>query len=68
VRVDTTTPWSTSFDLFSSERPFVAALRVTNYDSLNDVDAFIYEDGIAADWTTTPIGYGLTDDLFAWIE
>ena len=51
-------PWSTSFQLFGSERPFLAFIRVTNNDLSNNVNVYILEDGgiVAGPSTATPLG------------
>jgi len=67
ARVDATTPWSLSFDLYSSERPFAAALRATNNDLVNNVNLFIYEDGVPVD-SFVGLAPSFTADTFAWIE
>jgi len=64
--VTTAIPWSVSFDLFSSKRPFAAALRVTN-NTGGTVDACIREEGVNVD-EVTGLAAGSTADLWAWIE
>jgi hypothetical protein len=67
IEVSTNAPWSESFELFASDRPFVAALRVTN-NGPDAIDVAILEDG-----TEVAGGLGLVQDVdpydyFSWIE
>lgn len=66
VDVSATAPWSTSFELFSSARPFIAFLRVTT-GSGTAVNAYIREDGNTVDQSLNIPAPG-SDDLYYIIE
>jgi hypothetical protein len=67
VEINTTAPWSVSFDLFTSDRPFVAAIRVSNNDLTENATAFIYEDGVVVA-SDTALPWPDIAEAFAWIE
>jgi choline-glycine betaine transporter len=66
VEVRAASPWSTSFQLYSSERPFLAFIRVTNNGGSN-VDAYILEDGGIAAGPSTATALGGTTEIHAVI-
>jgi hypothetical protein len=65
VEVYTTTPWSTSFNLYSSDLPFAAALQVSNYDLVNTVILEILVEGSSI---ADSAGPGVTRDLLYWVD
>jgi hypothetical protein len=65
VVVDVTTPWTVSFDVFTADRYFVAALKLTNNADTGSVDIEIREDGVTRRSATVgPLG---TAELFYWV-
>ena len=66
IDVTVFSPWSTDFNLGSSERPFLAFIRVVN-NGVGDVFVYISEDG-STEATGTAFAGGAALDLYAIIE
>jgi len=66
VSVTASSPWSIDFELWSSQRPFLAFIRVDN-GGTGDVSVYILEDDSTKASGTATAG-GPTIDLYALIE
>jgi hypothetical protein len=64
VEARAASPWSTSFQLFGSDRPFLAFIRVTN-NGFSNVDVYILEDGVLAAGPSTATALGGSTEIYA---
>jgi hypothetical protein len=64
--VDAASPWSTSFELFSSERPFLAFIKVINNGGGN-VDVSIRKDGSTVVGPSTAAALGGSTEIYSVI-